>query len=321
MPPKELVDTVLRSKVVMPQLEEGEISSLDEAQLKKIHELVVLEMRYKEKEEFVELLGNEKILSIMRELLPIVHEPIAVLFNKASVGLHFEILFKTLKRVIKVTEKNEPSLPKRIELYEIAMGKFVRDLYAFLHNVAEQDDNTLYETLSWISDLLDFMQRETLDIQPILQGMNKEEQDKVVQEINQLLEYKIYWLGLEENKEKMLKMTEKNMQEKKGSVKDNKKEKAKTKGKKDSRHKREEEVKKEKQVKIAQEKTINPAPTVTNHNSNILPTANIETAPPPRPVLFSIPQMVIRFVQISKHWLTKTTPSPTTFMAKNPPIK
>jgi hypothetical protein len=102
LPPQELVNTVLKDKDE-PVLDDKDVASLNEVQVKIIHELIVLEMRLKEKQDFVELLGNAKILSIMRELLPIVHEPIAILFNKASVGMHFEELFKTIKRFIKVS--------------------------------------------------------------------------------------------------------------------------------------------------------------------------------------------------------------------------
>jgi hypothetical protein len=169
------------------------------------------------------------------------------------------------------------------------------------------------------------MQRESLDMEKIFLEMPSEEQRHVLDEVDQLLQYKIYLLGLEEEVEKMEKQMEKELEHE-----EHKKHKKKRHSKEVGQHKHEKQDRKGKQ-KVAQETTPEQRHTVTSqqplnpnsktHNNgnsttsdkaessikqppNVDNHSNTET-PPSRPILHYIPLMLENFVQISRNWLTK----------------
>jgi hypothetical protein len=203
--PRELVLKVLTDRDTEPVLDVDEITKLHPEDIMLLHTLVIVEMRQKEKQDFVELLGNERMLRIIRELLPVIHEPIAMLFNRAHVGVHFETLFKTLQRIIKVAEREgdnpENNHARRLEAYERVMGKFVRDMYHFIHNIAANDDNTLADTLWWLMELLSFMKNDTIDVQSVLAVVPPGDRARVIYEIDQVISYRLHILALDEFKD------------------------------------------------------------------------------------------------------------------------
>jgi len=163
-------------------------------------------------------------LKIVREILPVIHEPLARLFSKANVGTHFEVLFKSLKRILKVAELKEPSLQKRLSRYEIAAGKFIRDLYSFLHFIAANDDSTLEDTLKWVVDLLAFAEADPIDVQRLLwpDDVNMTDlRDRVISEIESVTKYKAALMGYDEEIEKQLEQQNQTPSEKSSPFVDN----------------------------------------------------------------------------------------------------
>ncbi|KAF2073205.1 hypothetical protein CYY_005487 [Polysphondylium violaceum] len=90
-----------------PPLDSSVISQLEEEQFKSLFEYAKLEKRKKEKNDFVEILGNDEMIDIIRELLPVLYEPLGKLFCKANIGHHFEKLAHVIKKTIIAAETGE----------------------------------------------------------------------------------------------------------------------------------------------------------------------------------------------------------------------
>eukprot|EP01133_Synstelium_polycarpum_P005276 gene5276-6114_t len=90
-----------------PSVDPGIIAQLDEVVFEALFEYVKLEKRKKEKNDFIDILGNDEMIDIIRELLPVLYEPLGKLFCKANIGYHFEKLAHVFKRIINVAETGE----------------------------------------------------------------------------------------------------------------------------------------------------------------------------------------------------------------------
>jgi hypothetical protein len=134
------------------------------------------------------------MLKILHELLPVVYTPMALLFSRARVGVHFQILFNTLKRIIKASSLPNGG-PKR---YEPVLSRFADDMYSFLHESAVNDDHSVEDTLSWLVSLLAFARDETIDLAPLLAPLNEATYSLLVQEVDQLVAFYKYRALLKE---------------------------------------------------------------------------------------------------------------------------
>eukprot|EP01132_Coremiostelium_polycephalum_P007655 gene7655-9417_t len=90
-----------------PPVDPDVISQLGEEHFKSLFEYVKLEKRKKEKNDFVEILGNDEMIEIIRELLPVLYEPLGKLFCKANIGYHFEKLAYVIKKLVIAAETGE----------------------------------------------------------------------------------------------------------------------------------------------------------------------------------------------------------------------
>ncbi|GAM27005.1 hypothetical protein SAMD00019534_101800, partial [Acytostelium subglobosum LB1] len=90
-----------------PSMDPDLISTLTEEHFTLLFEYVKMEKRKKEKDDFIEVLGNEEMIEIIRELLPVLYEPLGKLFTKANIGYHFERVAHCIKKIITVAEFGE----------------------------------------------------------------------------------------------------------------------------------------------------------------------------------------------------------------------
>eukprot|EP01113_Clastostelium_recurvatum_P041743 TRINITY_DN6682_c0_g1_i2.p1 TRINITY_DN6682_c0_g1~~TRINITY_DN6682_c0_g1_i2.p1 ORF type:complete len:653 (-),score=223.52 TRINITY_DN6682_c0_g1_i2:35-1993(-) len=190
----------------IPELDMSEIQRLTPDQLMALHEVLLLERRRKEKTDFVELLGDQKMTSIVRELLPVIHQPIAVLFCKASIGSHVDHLFKTVKRILKVIDQTEGKKSKvdvreRVERLEDVFRLFMHDVYQFLHHIACTDDGTLEKSFKWMLSMYNDMQKEDLRIQTLLTNLDSAEADALKAELDSLIRYKEWLMEVQDEEQ------------------------------------------------------------------------------------------------------------------------
>eukprot|EP01111_Echinosteliopsis_oligospora_P012212 TRINITY_DN4160_c0_g1_i1.p1 TRINITY_DN4160_c0_g1~~TRINITY_DN4160_c0_g1_i1.p1 ORF type:complete len:658 (+),score=177.67 TRINITY_DN4160_c0_g1_i1:210-2183(+) len=199
---RKFVAAMLNNDSIEPELDPDDIKKLALEDEVKIYQLFQMKRRYREKQDFVDLLGDEQLISIIKELLPVIHEPMALLFSRANVGHHFDALFKTAKRVIKVTERTKDlTFSARLAEYERVTARFIGDIYLFIQNIAAQDDQTLDETLGWLMNLLNFTRHKHLDLIPIINSIPPTEQTEVMREINELIAYRQMLIEYDEAEE------------------------------------------------------------------------------------------------------------------------
>lgn len=250
------------------------------------------------------------MLTILHELLPVVYTPIAKLFTRAHVGVHFQTLFKTLKRIIKVTSNCPNGGPKR---YVPVLARFTNDLYSFLHESAANDDSSVENTIKWLESLVAFAREETIDLEPLLSSLNETTFSSLVQELDNIKAFYDYRALLkqmeydedeydeedEEGEEKEIEpMEEKENKKNKESLKSNKAEKS----------------PKPKSPKSNTATSTNPTTTESNEPSQLDSPNQTQSSQPdtetthipevPRPTLMIIPQLIDDFIELVRPKLT-----------------
>jgi len=147
------------------------------------------------------------LIGIIKELLPVIHQPIAALFAKAKVGSHIDALFKTLKRIIKVMDKGMSETPdanqkgkdilQRVSDLETVFQRFMSDLYEFVHHIAFTDTGALEKSLKWALGISQEVQQEHLNVQSLLSALSLMERDTLKSEIDSLMQYTIWMMDVQ----------------------------------------------------------------------------------------------------------------------------
>ena len=68
--------------------------------------LAILEMRRKDKNKFVELFGDEKLISLVKDFLPFIYEPLHEIYKHADMGIIIDKFFKLWKTSLSIAEKS-----------------------------------------------------------------------------------------------------------------------------------------------------------------------------------------------------------------------
>ncbi|KAN0024738.1 hypothetical protein ACTFIV_009147 [Dictyostelium citrinum] len=112
-----------------PPLDGSILQQLNEEQFKSLFEYAKLEKRKKEKEDFVEILGNDEMIEIIRELLPVLYEPLGKLFCKANIGNHFERLARVIKKLIVAAETGSLVGEDEVDDFELSGDEITDDQF------------------------------------------------------------------------------------------------------------------------------------------------------------------------------------------------
>jgi len=190
-------DSLLQGVLREYQIEESVIDSLTTEDFNAIREWIVLEVRLKEKEKFVEMLGSEEMVSMIRILLPVIYGPLNEVFVKADAGTHFSKMFKLVKRMVQIGEKikkeNIEDSATRTSMYWEALQLFKKDLWEFIRALVmadEKGDRILEDLLSWFIHIFRFFQnKESLDVQKLLSNVDHPTQLQIISEIDAEITY------------------------------------------------------------------------------------------------------------------------------------
>jgi len=202
---KLLIETLISNGLAKESTE-----LLTSQDLSLLGEWVVLEVRLKEKQDFVEMIGSEEIVGIIRELLPVIYDPIISVLVKANAGSHFVRMFQLVKRMVEVGEKIKREKIEDQELRTTMLHEvleiFTQDLWDFLHALSKADSEggkVLQSSLLWYVRMLQFVhRREALDVQSLLLNIDETTKENILKEVDGEIEYMKYVMKMDCIKEK-----------------------------------------------------------------------------------------------------------------------
>lgn len=198
-------DQILGRVLAESRFPADQLRQLTAADFSALREWLVVEVRLKEKSDFVNLLGSEEIVSMLRELLPVVYEPLITLFAKADAGSHFVRMFRLVKRMVLVGKKLQNEKVEDIELrakmYKEILDQFTLDLWDFMRSAAKADfegERVLEKCLEWYVHMLQFVhRRETLDVQSLLAAVDPATLEDITKELDGEVRYTKFVMKLD----------------------------------------------------------------------------------------------------------------------------
>jgi len=166
-----------------------DVTALQRADLEAIQQVILHEIRVQEKRGLVDMLGTDKIVTLIKEMWSIFDEPLAVLC-RSNLGSHLERLLKGVKEIVKVSEASKQAdIEERLEAYNVVLQQVQDDLYSFIHNIAKRDTGAFQQTFQWYINILKCITGEPLDVQSLLQDLPELEQTQVLAEVHAIVEY------------------------------------------------------------------------------------------------------------------------------------
>ncbi len=75
-----------------------------------VKNLIALEIRRKDKNEFIALFGDERVISLLKEFLPMIYEPLFAIYAKGDTGMLLSALFKLAKSSLATAEATQKAL-------------------------------------------------------------------------------------------------------------------------------------------------------------------------------------------------------------------
>ncbi|KAF9929813.1 hypothetical protein FBU30_001187 [Linnemannia zychae] len=133
--------------------------------IQQLQQLLVANLRIREKERFLELVFQGVTGEILKEIISIFYEPLVKVYKSANVADSLMDVKYFVDELIKVVEQAEAdngqdganNKPSAATLYLNLVRKHLPSFYKFVHAVHKQDDGIFHDLLEWIESVITFM--------------------------------------------------------------------------------------------------------------------------------------------------------------------
>ncbi|KAF9438593.1 hypothetical protein BGZ76_006645 [Entomortierella beljakovae] len=131
--------------------------------VKLIQQLLVTQLRIRDKERIMELVFQGVTGEILKEIISIFYQPLVKVYKAANVADSMMDVKEFIDELIKVveqadvTEDGKSGKPPISTLYLNLVKKHLPNFYRFVHSVHKQDDGLFHDLLEWIESVLIFL--------------------------------------------------------------------------------------------------------------------------------------------------------------------
>ncbi|PRP84705.1 hypothetical protein PROFUN_07955 [Planoprotostelium fungivorum] len=199
---RESVTKVLADPAVEPVVD---CDRFDEDEIKNIYQLIHLHMRKRDKDEFIDLIGQEDFIQIARNVMKAILDPLSKIYDKIDMYRFLESAFDTWKSLIDVG-KNEEGLSKEEQAlsFHSVLKKFEGDLFRLIQEVRELvflreliEKQIIIASPDLVDDLAMWAARAahaghpiTLDVAQMLSTLPPSERQQIKTEVDEWIEFK-----------------------------------------------------------------------------------------------------------------------------------
>jgi len=161
------VEKVLKSNVA-PELPSNFYSTLSPETKIYVYHLILQETRMRDFEQISELLGDDKVIAIMKELISIFFSPLITIYQQADISTLFGSISHILKNILEIADKaKQHTRHDLIEQYQRCIESFEVDFYTFLHKSVEEDikgEKVLSHLVDWLMKQMVFFKKKFITI-------------------------------------------------------------------------------------------------------------------------------------------------------------
>eukprot|EP01116_Phalansterium_solitarium_P008016 TRINITY_DN2118_c0_g1_i1.p1 TRINITY_DN2118_c0_g1~~TRINITY_DN2118_c0_g1_i1.p1 ORF type:complete len:625 (-),score=163.57 TRINITY_DN2118_c0_g1_i1:554-2428(-) len=165
---------------------EDEVMSLSQDELCAVHRLISLEMRLKDKTKFVEIVGDEQLVSLMKSGIPILCEPFVEIYEHSGMADMVMALFEFINSIVQVSKQAGDDADERRRGFHDACRGLGEALYQFNRNVVVNDTSTLKDLIDWGFNFCEKVGEFSLDLDELLRPLSGSNLAAVKSELDQV---------------------------------------------------------------------------------------------------------------------------------------
>lgn len=181
---RRMVLRVLHSEQVKPHLAFQD-SDLSPAIIENIYEVLMLELRYRDKAELSDMCGNTELIKLVKEIIPLVLAPMVDLYSNVDITKLITNVFDMLYALIKVADFRDDA--RKHDAYNVVIEKFLEDMYSFLNTFTQSDKGAFESIIIWLTKLLDISRTGSVDVSTLVKNLEIEERNQLIEEVDSLI--------------------------------------------------------------------------------------------------------------------------------------
>jgi len=185
---KGLVLQVLEDGGTKPEFEPTWTSQLQRDAISAIYKLIKAEMAIKDKTQFVEFLGDDKIITPIKDIIATVCPPLVEISNSANPPKILSAVFKLIRELIVVAQN--PELIEKSEGYHLALCRFEEVLLPTFQAMIKGDSGLLGELVMWSTDFFDTRKKMEIDLEKLMEPLKEEDKLLILAEVDVWINFK-----------------------------------------------------------------------------------------------------------------------------------
>jgi len=135
-------------------------------------------------------LGDEGLLNVIKELLPALYQPLVEIYSNSDIPGLLTAFFKTSKISIDLMKNPNDEDKTKLDNLSKAAESFEEAVFIFVKKIIKEDKGDIEAILSWSSSFFMNTHNVIIDIQGLFAELNPEQQEFVLKEINDWMEFK-----------------------------------------------------------------------------------------------------------------------------------
>eukprot|EP01114_Cavostelium_apophysatum_P009151 TRINITY_DN22229_c0_g1_i1.p1 TRINITY_DN22229_c0_g1~~TRINITY_DN22229_c0_g1_i1.p1 ORF type:complete len:597 (-),score=163.64 TRINITY_DN22229_c0_g1_i1:72-1862(-) len=186
---RAFVEQMLLDSTIKPDIPAVFVQNMTEELLANIYQFATLEMRRKDKEQFIDMLGDETFSELVKSILPVFYEPLVEIYAHANMADFLGEVFRMIKRNIEVSDK-KVDMETKAQMHSSVMEQFEEKVFQFVKRILQKDKGVINETLTWIASFFEWNDKQTLRLPDLILELRDDERADVINEIWQWVQYK-----------------------------------------------------------------------------------------------------------------------------------
>ena len=191
----DFVMDILENDSYEPNIKLSELERIKEEDIDIIIQLLQLYSRKKIKEEFIEIVGQDKIITIIKEIFNCVYQSLYHMYKYADTPLLMEQSFQLLKQIIEIGEEQQKEYEEEgtvdkqyyTNLFSELLFDYENCLLQFIQSLLVNDEsrNILEQLIQWFFDLLLCLLNDnnSIDVFKIISELDKKDQKNVYEQL------------------------------------------------------------------------------------------------------------------------------------------
>jgi len=191
---REIINEILVGTDTRPLLHPHVVHSLSDNEYVMIWRWVELQARKEAKTMFIDFIGSDLVITVFKELIPILYMPLMSLYNSDDLGSLVRGSFALIEGMIRVAEDKRMHPSEQHHRYGVLFDGYCERVYRFVHIVANVDKRQggakLEGLANWSLKFYMFNKKLSLEVDPLLDALEPSKRESVMAELKQVMAHK-----------------------------------------------------------------------------------------------------------------------------------